>query len=501
MRFVTWVLRAATAILPMALAACGGSSPPIDEVGARVSTDRVAYLGDYRRPAPAYPVSFRLDFDRALAGTAATVQVEHTRNNIRTIQSVDNSAGTELRIDLLPLWGSTSDALDRIDLKLCLDAACTLQAKGSPFTVYLRVRYGTRVPPEAGIEPLAVASRVTLPVNVYAVKFSAALDALVIASRVPAPALHVYDLKSGALSTLALGAGNPIDLALSPDGRRAYVTGFRQLSTFALSSPAAGNPTLLSTQALPFDQLGTMVIDGRDRLHVFGRPFGSESLPLRTIDLASGAISGSKGNTQGVIDAVLHPGGERLYFANTNLNPFGSAPRNLWSFDLRGDAPGPPRPSPLQGGTGADAPDLACGRVWLSRQGDRLLTGCGKVYLSSADPALDMQLAADTPAPWISSSASFSLDDRRAVVIERTPQCQPSNAQTFFSCTTRVVTYDTSNWSVVSRFGIQPVELGEEIYGQQGTLIFHRNDGSIALLGTMGEAPTPTALMQLSYLR
>lgn len=502
----TWRGRMAALVASLAaLSGCGGSggggggdggaaaagAGAID-VGVRLSATELVRERDVyeRRDNPQLNLTLRVD--RMPAG-GLWYAASHTNVSgaITFVGASPLNDGVDFQILLSsPGTQPRGEYIEEVSIALCTDQVCAQPVVGSPFKVRVRLSVGFYAVAEPGLPSLAVSSARTLPHDVVDAAYSAELDALIVVSRDPGPALHVHDLAGGSRS-VAL-ATVPSALSLAPGGLRAAVGHDAAVSVVDL--------TTLSVRRIPVNQpVGRLVFDGQGRIWAFGAAAFNWN-PLIEVDAASGAsveharvFAGNYGN--GV--PTLHPDGDRLHFATRGLSP---SDVHVMRFGGPGGAP-----------QFADSPYHGdyevCDRVWIAGNGLRLLTACGVTFTSSADPALDMRYAgtmALSPrgsdfdlyrAVWIDAPANG--DD---VLLLEQPllACRP-DATNPMSCFTRIAAYDATTLVLRHRQSLPPVKVGPHSYAQLGRMLFTRRNGERLLLSEMRGAE-PAAAMRLSVL-
>lgn len=417
--------------------------------------------------------------------------ISYVGENFRTADS-----GIDFQIGLVyPTALSVGNHEDSFVVRICADQACTQPAKGSPLTVSLRVVKGYFAPTETGLEPLAVAARSTLAHNLVDAAYSAALDAIVSVSSAPSPALNVLDLATGQTRSVALLTA-PTALSLAPDGLRAAVGHDAAISVVGLALP--GSPNAMPVTRLPISlPVGALVFDAHERVQVFGNATFSQN-GWHSLDLASGVDTN-------VLDAAvygrphvrLHPSGNRMYFANQGVSP-----DDIFSVDLQGDPPGPIVDSPYHG-------DYAmCGKLWLSRQGDRIYTACGATFSASATPAQDMRYTGAMALfnsnifmdRFAATSLSESPDGNTVLLLERRWRACDLAYDPASACFSHFASYDATTLALKARYSLGPITVGTDRFGQEGRFLFHRNNGKVVMLSELKNAPDLTASVVLSLL-
>lgn len=490
-----WKGLAAWGICVVMVASCGGGGTGraggSTDVGVRLSATELVRERDVYQTGDDARLALTLRVDRMPAG-GLWYSTSHTSHAVLTVYASERSDGVDFQI-LLSAPGvlPPGEYLDELSISLCMDQACTQPVAGSPFRVRVRLSVGFYAQPEQGWPALAVKSMRGLSHDVVDAAYSPALDALVVVARHPTPALHVHDLAGGGSRSVAL-ATTPSALAVAPGGRQAAVGHDAAVSVVDL--------TAMSVRRLPVNlPVGRLVLDGQGRVWAFGAAEFNWN-PLVELDTVSGAATehassfpGNYGN--GV--PTLHPSGDRLYFATRGLSP---SDVHVLRFGGQGGAP-----------QFADSPYHGqyevCDRVWIAGDGLRLLTACGVLFTSSADPALDMRYAGSMPlsppgrnfdpyrAAWIDAPANGG----DVLLLEQPFWSCRSDATDPGACYSRLVAYDAATLAVRWRHSLPPVAVGPHRYAQLGRMLFTRNNGERLLISELRGAEPVTAV-RLSVL-
>lgn len=472
----------------------GGGGATTTDIGARLSATTLVVERDLQQRNATAPLKVSLLVDRPPAGPYY-FRYRHTNRAIAytgdTLRAGD--AGIDFEIGLsapgvLPL-GSYDDSFT---VDVCSDQVCAQPVRGSPFTVAVRLVVGYFAPAEVGVAPLVVASSVTLPHDLVDASYSAALDAIVTVSTRPAAALNLHYLSSGLTRSVPL-ATLPTAVTLAPGGLRAAVGHDAAISVVDLLPTDSAGAMQVTRYAVSLP-VGELVFDGFGRVHAFGNEVFNRN-PIHTLDVATGIDTRSSANSvMGVAHAVLHPSGERLYFADRNVSP-----DDIFSIRLPGGLPAPMVDSPYHGEY------AICGRVWVSADGARLYTACGSSFLSSQASETDMRYAGTMALSGASRDyAAVSLSDnasRNAVVLleQSRLDCDP-RLDRMIDCFTRLSTFSASTLEMSSRFSLPPITVGGDRFAQTGRYVFHRSNGLAVMLSELRNAPDPTTSVRLSRL-
>jgi hypothetical protein len=202
--------------------------------------------------------------------------------------------------------------------------------------------------------------------------YSTALDRIVMVSDEPAQ-LHVYDPASHTDTTVALSAP-PVLVSVGPDGRFAVVGHARHISYVNLET----------AQLIDYVDMTTELVDV-----VLGNGGWVYAVAVRDDVRRFEAINMERGER--LFDTLgrrilstrfrLHPDGNRLYAASSDpcadiqkIAISDGIPVDWCSSRYHGDYP-------------------ACAGLWLSDDGQRIFTACGKVFWASSDPEEDILYA------------------------------------------------------------------------------------------------------------
>lgn len=486
------------------LVACGGGGgdgssaagpgPSANDIGARMSATTLVAERDLQQRNGTSTLKVSLLVDRPPVGSYYFAH-RHTDRAIAYTGYTVRPAGDGVDFDIglsspgvLPL-GRYDDSLT---IEVCLDQMCAQPVRGSPFTVDVRLIVGYFAPAEAGIAPLVVASSVTLPHDVVDATYSAALDAIVTVSTQPAAALNLHYMSTGLTRSVAL-ATLPTAVSLAPGGMRAAVGHDAAISVVDLLASGTAGALQVTRYAISLP-VGEVVFDGFGRVHAFGNELFNRNA-IHTLDLATGIDARSSTNTvMGIAQAVLHPAGDRLYFADRNVSP-----DDIFNVGLSAGVPASMVDSPYHGEY------AICGRVWLSSDGARLYSACGSTFTSSQASNADMRYAGTLALSaaahgYVAMSLSENASRNEVVLLEQPRfECDPV-LDRLIDCFTRLNTYSASTLELTSRFSLPPITVGSDRFAQTGRYVFHRGDGQTVMLSQLRDAPDPTASVRLSRL-
>jgi hypothetical protein len=228
-------------------------------------------------------------------------------------------------------------------------------------------------------------------------EYSDALDRIVLVAREPS-ALVLLDPVSLERTTLELPM-RPTAISVSLDGLTAAVGHDAWISIVDLTVPAILD--VVEVTAPLFD----LVLADND--YAYGFPSRDQWVDLHSVSLADGFETRIFATLRDKSIGALHPDGHRVY---TNASFF---PAARFDTTLGPAALVEPPDRELEGGL--------CNDVTFADGGARLVTGCGQVYWSTADPATDMRYAGALERPaalaswplgaldWSASAGTFGM--------------------------------------------------------------------------------------------
>jgi hypothetical protein len=218
-----------------------------------------------------------------------------------------------------------------------------------------------------------------LSYNVTDVEYSKALDKMVIVSAGPNE-LHIYDPITGSDQLVPLVAA-PLSVSVRPDGLYAAVG-------------QDGWISLVNLQTANVEQVFQIITDVHDIIlagngYIYAFPARAWS-DIYSLQISTGTVTGIGAVYTGRI-ARLDPGGPEFFTGDSSW---------FAEWNISGGIP----TQSLDGGVSA------CSDYWLSETGDRLITGCGNVYLNShvpgQAPQYDGALSGAPAVQWAADSAT-----------------------------------------------------------------------------------------------
>lgn len=211
----------------------------------------------------------------------------------------------------------------------------------------------------------------TLPYRVLDAEYSRALEAIVLITDSPDRALHIYNPETGGDVRVALPL-SAVAVSVSPAGDRAAVAHDAHVTYVDLVAGSALKTCDVTSDAID------VVLAGNGWAYVF--PMTDQWSAIHGIKLSdcSETLSSSSAIYAGTV-AALHPSGTKIYGADRGLSP-----SDIERYDISTGSPVYAYDSPYHG----DYP--MCGNLWISNDGLRIFTACGRVFRSSDTKSEDM---------------------------------------------------------------------------------------------------------------
>jgi chitinase len=298
----------------------------------------------------------------------------------------------------------------------------------------------------------------------------------------------VYNAATGLEHELALTRA-PTRVSISPDGTRAAVghdalVSYVDLTTVGTVGAAA--PTLLNVPAV----VGDLVLDGRG--HVFVFP-ANGNWDMHSIDIATNTQTTRYGPLYAGTRAALHPSGSKIYTANNGLSP-----DDIQNLDISSGQAVLVRDSPYHGDY------EMCGNLWISDDGQRIYTACGRTFSTATVASQDMLysgamlLSTANYGYRIASLSEWAAGHEIALVENDRYACDlvPSTGP----CWSHLNFYNSDTLNLVSRYSLAPINVSGTHYGQRGRFVFHRPGGSKLLVSETDGVPDRAARYYVSVL-
>ena len=368
----------------------------------------------------------------------------------------------------------------------CSDLACTVDIKGSPMVIPVTLVVGD----EFGARPVPTASQQSLAHDVVDAEYSSALDAIVMVSNLPSPALHLFNPADGTEQSIALGAA-PLSVSVAPNGLTAAVGHSGKVAIIDLTN--LGNPVAATTLLDVTSGVGDVVLAGNGYVHVF--PAASWGwAQIRSIHIASNTETLSTGQVvhEGTVGKV-HPSGTRMYGADNGLSP-----DDIERYGIALGTASNDYDSPYHGEY------RMCGNLWMRENGTQIYTGCGVVLRSSDTQSQDMRYAGTldlTPADYYWTYVkSLSQSEETGEILaldEDTNDCGEYDD----ACYTRLGVYEHEFLNLRERFSLAGITVAGSHYVQRGRFVFHSANGSQRyLISSLVDFPNPAQAWRISRL-
>jgi hypothetical protein len=210
-----------------------------------------------------------------------------------------------------------------------------------------------------------------LDYRVLDAEYSDSLDSIVFVTDSPDRALHIYNPVTGSDVRVALPLG-AMAVSVSPAGDKAAVAHDAHLTYVDLLLG-----TILKTCDVKSDAIDIVLADN-GWAYVFPMTDQWSQIHGIMLDNCSETLSVGSSIYAGTV-AKLHPGGTKLYGADRRLSP-----SDIERYDITNGPPICVYDSPYHG----DYP--MCGNLWISSDGLRIFTACGRVFRASDTRSEDM---------------------------------------------------------------------------------------------------------------
>ncbi len=485
------------------LCACSGSddaykpSPNLSlPATASIDTDTILASAGAGDPAPQRTVLLSVSHLPPVSADSMKLSWSWSHYGIDSVRIVIVDEGqAEIRVEFQqPDAGLAGHTIhDVVDVRVCYDEACAIQASGSPFRIYVWYSILDASVPEPGIVPLNVLSRTELRHDVLDALFSPALNAIVMISGTPRDALHVYDLALGQEYEVLLSR-TPTALSLDPDGLTAAVGHEGLVSLIdlnAVGDPGAAPPVQLEV-SVPVQDL---VLDPRGYVHIV--PKDSSFDPLHSVAIATGIEHLSEDEVHSVNRAVLHPSEPHLYLTHSTNR----SPTDIEKFDVSTGIPARMYDSPYHG------QHPMCGNLWIHEIGAALYTACGNTFATADAAANDLLYAGRlelSPSAYDAGSRILSLSQsetmKEILVIEGDHHlCEV--LENTAACHTRLNIYHSDSLHRTGQYGIPGITIDGQAYPQRGMFVFHGVAGAQWYLISRLHGPSAPAQHYLSVLQ
>ena len=289
------------------------------------------------------------------------------------------------------------------------------------------------------------------PINhrVVDAEYSRQLDKIVTISTTPKNQLHIYDPETGQDVAVDLPKP-PTCVSVGPDGLHAAVGHDTLISYIDLASPS-----LIRTYPVSIDVFD-IVLAGNGYVYPFQG--GYNNVHVKSINLQTGAETSSNGYVYGRTHVRLHPGGQAIYGADNGISP-----SDIEKYGIAEGTAAVLYDSPYHG----DFP--IGGDLWISDDGMKIFTKCGRIFRASADSARDMVYNGSIPGvSYISSLAQHDQVDNVLVIPQDfNPVDYPD----------QVWIYDEDFLQLQSKVTLPRFSVGSSSFAGQGRYVFFNASG------------------------
>ena len=301
-------------------------------------------------------------------------------------------------------------------------------------------------------------------------EYSKALDKIITVSSTPANQLHIVDPVSGDDRAVSLPYV-PTCVSVGPDGLHAAVGHNGHLSYIDLSSL-----TLIRTYDVTTDVID-VVLAGNGYAYAFPRVDQWEY--IRCLNLATGEETLHTGmSVRAGTLAKLHPDGTKIYGADNGVSP-----SDIERYDITAGTAVYMYNSPYHGDY-----DM-CGNLWMSEDGMRIFTACGRVFRSSDAVSEDMvyngKLFQYGPIGHLDHSSEVN---KVALVMKDT------SFPTVMVKSTDIWVFQYDPLEYYTTVSLPPFPVGGAGYESRGRFIFFNSAGS-ALFAIVQADPESGALL------
>lgn len=400
------------------------------------------------------------------AGVWVAVQSDGDAVQLAEFVNAEGQTGEVHVVLKQPLDVGVGEYGSTVTISVCRDEMCSMHIANSPALV--PVALTVTDPPDAA--PLV--DRHALEHDVVDAEYSEALDAIVMVSNSPTPALYLYDPVAQTAQSIALDAA-PQAVSVGPDGLSAAVGHDGMITVVDLASMADATVLDLSTD------VGDIVLAGNGYVHALPRTVdGIRSVEIATNTETTQAHPAAFDGTK----AKLHPGGAKMYGANNGVSP-----DNIERYDIAAGVAASDYSSPYGG------IHEMCGDLWMHEQGLHIYTACGNVFRPGEEAnrtmhadrrdmlyagTLDIPGADDTFNGRRIRSLSHSAESHElALLDEVAPACDPNPVV----CSTLRL-YDVDYLDLVAQYRLLPVKVDGVNYRQRGVFVLHSADGAARYL-------------------
>jgi hypothetical protein len=319
---------------------------------------------------------------------------------------------------------------------------------------------------------LARAGATLQPLNhrVIDAEYSKALDKIITVSATPTNQIHVVDPISGDDRALGLSYV-PTCVSVGPDGVHAAVGHNGHVSYVDLNTL-----TLLRTYDVTTDVID-VVLAGNGYVYAFPRVDQWEHIRCLNLETGQETLHTGMYVRAGTL-AKLHPDGTKMYGANNGVSP-----SNIERYDITAGTAAYMYDSPYWG----DYP--VCGNLWMSEDGMRIFTACGKVFRSSDAVSEDMVYNGT-----LSGSGSIGHLDHSSEVNKVALIMKGSSFPTVVVKDTDIWIYQYDPLAYYTTVPLPPFPVGGVGYQSHGRFVFFNSAGSALFAIVQADTDSGTLL-------
>jgi len=298
------------------------------------------------------------------------------------------------------------------------------------------------------------AQPIPLPYRPISVDYSRSLDRLITISANPNK-VHVVNLINGSETTVNLSLA-PLSLSVSPDGTHAAVGHDGWISYVNLSSGYVEKNLAVSLTA------NMVLLAGNGSIWV---------PPTATINIATGVQTTSGYSPWSVNKPALHPNGNWIYYTR------GGSPDDVIKGDISSGTFQYLYDSRYHG----DFP--VCAGIFYSADGNRLVTGCGTLFRTTASASDDIVYnGALSAAQFVNAAADSAVTHQFAVI--------PGAGYSYNTTTadTELQFYDDNYLTLLGRVSLPTYTSGSVSAPWRGRYLFYSPDSSKLYLVLQADA-------------
>lgn len=283
-------------------------------------------------------------------------------------------------------------------------------------------------------------------------EYSESLNRLIMISESPRRQLHIYDpiTQSDRSVDIALTG---LCVSVGPDGHSAAVghDGFASL----INLDTATVSRVYNVTA----EIGDLVLAGNGYMYAF--PELDQWVSVHSIHLETGVETLSSGHVRENTSVRLHPSGASIYGADNGISP-----SDIEKYVISNGPVEEIYDSPYHG----DYP--MCGDLWLSKDGFRIFTKCGRIFRSSDIREEDMTYNGSLSELEVIESLDHAMIDNKVYVL-------PGNPYYEEGMDIEVQVYDYTYCAFENRWTLPQFDVGGTQYAGHGRYVFSNADSTM----------------------